>query len=364
VSPSKSRLFAAGVLLTFASVAGLSGDAFADGRKRKPTADAHGVSKPGDAKHDEAEKKPVDTAKGDKREGAKESKDAHPKDAKDSKGKKGKRKKAGSIPLGEKTHHLPSLSIQKREIKCPDDMVAVAGRVCVDRYESSLVEADHGELISSYYPPSAKLAQTLLDKWTTERDAAPEGSLSKTMLLPDLPEVHRTMRAPKAMSWPGSIPNGYVTGEMAENACKNSGKRLCSEREWVTACRGETQTQFPYGDKYKQDACNVFREDHPASILHGSASQGHSDPRLNLVDSDGKPLLRVTGGTPGCVSKWGEDGIHDMVGNLDEWIDDRGGTFVGGFYSRATRSGCDARVQNHAYSYFDYSTGVRCCKDP
>ena len=65
-----------------------------------------------------------------------------------------------------------------------------------------------------------------------------------------------------------------------------------------------------------------------------------------------------------CASKWGDDAVFDMVGNLDEWTDDPRGTFVGGFYARATRAGCDARVSSHGASYFDYSTGVRCCGDP
>jgi formylglycine-generating enzyme required for sulfatase activity len=75
------------------------------------------------------------------------------------------------------------------------------------------------------------------------------------------------------------------------------------------------------------------------------------------------PLLRKTGDTPECVSRWGDDGAYDMAGNLDEWIDDPGGTFVGGFFSRATKNGCLARVDNHSPEYFDYSIGTRCCDD-
>ena len=133
----------------------------------------------------------------------------------------------------------------------------------------------------------------------------------------------------------------------------------------MTACRGEKQTQFPYGNTYRQDVCNVFRDVHPATILHGVSSEGHSDPRLNrLSDGADRPLLLTTGAQSGCVSRWGDDAIYDMVGNLDEWVDDPDGTFVGGFYARSTRNGCDARVRNHPVNYFDYSTGVRCCRDP
>ncbi len=51
-----------------------------------------------------------------------------------------------------------------------------------------------------------------------------------------------------------------------------------------------------------------------------------------------------------------------MVGNHDEWVDEPRGAFLGGFYSRATREGCDSRISSHPPEYFDYSLGVRCCK--
>ena len=51
-----------------------------------------------------------------------------------------------------------------------------------------------------------------------------------------------------------------------------------------------------------------------------------------------------------------------MVGNLDEWVDEDTGAFQGGFYSRSTREGCDARITVHPPQYFDYSLGARCCK--
>jgi hypothetical protein len=59
---------------------------------------------------------------------------------------------------------------------------------------------------------------------------------------------------------------------------------------------------------------------------------------------------------------WGNDAIYDMVGNLDEWVDDGEGAFMGGFFARSTRLGCDARIAVHPKPYADYSLGVRCCK--
>jgi len=109
--------------------------------------------------------------------------------------------------------------------------------------------------------------------------------------------------------------------------------------------------------------CNVNRDVHPAAMLHDNASIGHLDPRLNRVRVGGSTLLRETGASLQCRSRWGDDGIYDMVGNLDEWVDEEGGAFAGGFYARSTRSGCDAVITAHPKSYLDYSTGVRCCKD-
>ena len=38
--------------------------------------------------------------------------------------------------------------------------------------------------------------------------------------------------------------------------------------------------------------------------------------------------------------------------------------FVGGFYARAKRDGCQSTVRTHGLTYADYSTGFRCCQDP
>ena len=60
--------------------------------------------------------------------------------------------------------------------------------------------------------------------------------------------------------------------------------------------------------------------------------------------------------------------VHQPVkvktGNLDEWVDDEAGLFVGGFYARSTREGCESRISAHAPIYYDYSTGARCCRAP
>jgi formylglycine-generating enzyme required for sulfatase activity len=161
----------------------------------------------------------------------------------------------------------------------------------------------------------------------------------------------------------GIRPSGYVTGLVAKSACEGSDKRLCTLDEWKTACRGQNDTLFPYGTDYEDGVCNVNREAHPAALLHGHSSLGHLDPRLNHAAANGSPLFHETAASPRCVSRWGDDGVFDMVGNVDEWVDEGAGAFAGGFYARGSKSGCGALVDNHPASYLDYSTGVRCCKN-
>lgn len=249
------------------------------------------------------------------------------------------------------------------EARCPPEMVRVARRYCVDRYEATLLDAATGSQISPYYPPSRRAASSIEKNWQKLRFDMGNEEAQK-IDLPVLPDWQQKRDfEPRAVSKKGVTPQGYTSGELAALACKNAGKRLCSLDEWRTACMGEEQQQFPYGPKYEQGRCNVFRESHPALVLHDDMTKGHSDPRLNRVVVNGRPLLRRTGETATCMSRWEDDAIADMVGNLDEWVADEEGTFAGGFFSRSSKEGCKATVTAHTFDYFDYSTGVRCCMD-
>jgi formylglycine-generating enzyme len=261
---------------------------------------------------------------------------------------------AGDLPLPP----APALA-------CPRGMMAVGGRFCIDKWEASLVDKRTGLGLSPYYPPDRRLAVQLAETWDTQRlkvgsDAA------RQIPLPPLPAFQREHEVePIAVSRAGVIPNGYLSGLMAERACHNADKRLCRYDEWLMACEGEAKRQYPYGIDYRQGACNIFRPLHPAKELHDNASVGHLDPRLDLVrEPNGDPLLRRTGATPACKSEWGREAAWDMNGNLDEWVDDEKGRFVGGFFSRSKRDGCESSVTAHPPSYLDYSTGARCCWAP
>jgi sulfatase modifying factor 1 len=245
--------------------------------------------------------------------------------------------------------------------RCPKEMVDVAGRFCIDRFEDTMVDNATGERLSPHYPPEPDLAKRMFEKWQTERLNIGSAK-AQEMPIPLLPSIEQKGDfLPRAVSRKGVVPQGYISGKVAAEACARAKKRLCTRDEWAFACRGEKQTKYPYGSEYTAGVCNVFRMQHPAAILHDNASIGHSDPRLGLVTVEEGPLLRTTGATPKCASRWGKDAAFDMVGNVDEWIDDPEGTFLGGFFSRSTKEGCDSFVTVHPFTHWDYSIGVRCC---
>lgn len=245
---------------------------------------------------------------------------------------------------------------------CPPEMVRTSN-VCIDRWEISLVDKKSGRPLSPYYPPVPSLIRRILDIWQIEKSSYGDEA-AREMPLPPIAEWQIAGESePMAVSRGGVAPQGYLSRDLARRACQNAGKRLCQLEEWKMACRGQRSSDYPYGSAYKPNACNVNRLMHGAMVLHDNASLGHLDPRINLIVERGTdPLLRDTGATKTCASEWGKDAIYDMVGNLDEWIEDDGGGFVGGFYARNTTRGCDARVKAHPSSYLDYSTGTRCCK--
>ncbi len=161
----------------------------------------------------------------------------------------------------------------------------------------------------------------------------------------------------------GAVPQGYISGDVADAACVGSGKRLCTSEEWLRACLGPLGQTYPYGQDHDPDACNDTRAVHPIVELFGDAADWSpdqmNDPRLNqLPDS-----LAPSGSHPDCVTS---DGVVDLHGNLHEWVSDADGVFRGGFYVDAVINGpgCTYRTTAHTRPYHDYSTGFRCCKSP
>ncbi|MFI5299713.1 MAG: formylglycine-generating enzyme family protein [Polyangiales bacterium] len=213
---------------------------------------------------------------------------------------------------------------------CPSDMALVAAdevRVCVDKFEASLVETVDGK----------------------ERAYSP--------YLPV--EGHDV----KAISRAGTVPQAYISRDQAEVACRNAGKRLCEPVEWRTACEGPQHTVYPYGDSEDANACNTHGRA-PLGVLFGGYGdlkydfRVMNDSSLNALDG----TVAKTGSFEKCTNGFG---VHDMVGNVHEWTAEHSGTFRGGYYldTHLNGDGCRYQTTAHAASYHDYSTGFRCCRD-
>ena len=167
----------------------------------------------------------------------------------------------------------------------------------------------------------------------------------------------------RAVSLRGAVPQAYVSGAQAADACAEAGKRLCTDAEWLLACQGSAGSTYPYGDAHELDRCNETREGgHPAVDYFGTSEDWiWSELDHPCIDQLPDSLAR-TGEHSRCES---EGGALDMSGNLHEWTADPAGTFRGGFYfdARINGPGCLYRTTAHDVSHWDYSTGFRCCAD-
>ena len=242
---------------------------------------------------------------------------------------------------------------------CSADMVRVADRFCIDRHEAGVVDDLQERPLSPHYPPTPALLEKARRQW---EERMQQGTTGANLPPPALPDWQKSPTwRPRAVSRPGLVPQGYVTQVAAAASCASAGKRLCTADEWRTACRGENETDFPYGRRHQPGACNVARGEHPAHLLKIDFTEALLDPRMNMVPGREGPLLRLTGATATCASRWGDDAVYDMVGNLDEWSGDPAPALLGGYYARETREGCASAITRHVPTFSNFSTGFRCC---
>ncbi|MBK8251782.1 MAG: SUMF1/EgtB/PvdO family nonheme iron enzyme [Polyangiaceae bacterium] len=213
---------------------------------------------------------------------------------------------------------------------CPDGMVTIGDKFCIDQYEASVVEIAGKE---------------------TKKHSPYKGVDGLKV---------------KAVSKKGVVPQAHISKEQAENACKNGGKRLCTDEEWLSACKGKKPTTYPYGDDYKAGRCNdsgVSSFNHYYGQDGGPAPQSAftwanmNDERLNQL----KGTVAPAGQFSKCKNSYK---VYDMVGNLHEWTAATTGTFRGGYYldTKINGEGCNYKTTAHGAKYHDYSTGFRCCK--
>jgi formylglycine-generating enzyme required for sulfatase activity len=163
----------------------------------------------------------------------------------------------------------------------------------------------------------------------------------------------------------GELPYALKTAYDGEEWCAARGKRLCAEQEWMRACEGSRATRYPYGDVYRARACN---DDRPWKEVHwGALAKWPAD----VAVEEARRLFQAepSGARATCVS---EDGVHDMTGNVAEWVRRAGppphpgwdhvlkGCYWAGCYHQPHP---DCAFANHAHpgTFRTYEAGFRCC---
>lgn len=222
-------------------------------------------------------------------------------------------------------------SASAKGAKCPDGMASVGGKYCIDKYEAHTLEI-----------------------------------IGKNKTRPHSPYAPVDGLRVKAASKKGKVPQGYISRDQAAEACANAGKRLCSDDEWIGACRGKKPSTYPYGNDHVPGRCND-RGVSSFNALYSVAGtnppqesysfENMNNPQLNQMTG----TLAKSGDFKKCKSSYG---AYDMVGNLHEWTAAKSGTFRGGYYLdvHINGDGCDYKTTAHNGRYHDYSTGFRCCK--
>jgi len=176
------------------------------------------------------------------------------------------------------------------------------------------------------------------------------------------PYVHPGSAQVRAVSLRGAVPQAYISQTEASAACVAAGKRLCTDAEWLRACQGPQMTTYPYGNTRMPGTCNDARTPHPAAELYGTTDSwiySHLDsPCINQLANS----VALTGSHTGCITA---EGAFDMMGNVHEWTADPAGTLRGCYYvdTVLNGNGCLYATTAHDTSYWDYSTGFRCCAD-
>ena len=133
----------------------------------------------------------------------------------------------------------------------------------------------------------------------------------------------------------------------AKALCEARGARLCKESEWEFACEGPDMNPYPYGFKRDSSLCNHDRTD------LGGAEDKLTDHRA--------PISAF----PSCISPFG---AHDMIGNVDEWVEREGqaaphrSSLRGGWWLPG-RNRCRAATLHHEETYSAKQVGFRCCAD-
>ena len=163
----------------------------------------------------------------------------------------------------------------------------------------------------------------------------------------------------------GAKPPVMASFYAAEQSCREAGKRVCRESEWVAACEGPEESPFPTGWRRDAQKCN-FDNKWLSPILDRVYSK---DPAVQLKELARLDRSVPSGARPECKSGFG---VFDLTGNVDEWVRadverlHRRARFAGlkGGAWGHVRNACRPVTTSHPPDFEYYFIGFRCCADP
>jgi hypothetical protein len=149
--------------------------------------------------------------------------------------------------------------------------------------------------------------------------------------------------------------------------CKERGKRLCRENEWVRACNGKKGWNYPYGASYQKSRCNDDKTWLPPrwKALRSWPSDAAKSEATRLDQ------VEPSGSRPECKTP---EGVFDLTGNAAEWVlrtekNETNYDYVlkGCYWARCFRPpylpACDYVNYQHQGAERSYEMGFRCCRD-
>jgi len=243
------------------------------------------------------------------------------------------------------SHPSPVRPTVVNVLSCPSDMVLVEGSFCPDAEEHCETWA-----YDSFMPGTTDPLRCL-------RFRTPNTCTSSSRHIP----MRFCMDRYEYPNIEGAYPPVYVSWHEARTLCSQRGRRLCTSNEWTMACEGGdvVMNPYPYGLVRDQTVCRIDVNIAPDRALLGNpATQRAELERVySAVPSGSRPL---------CVSRYG---VHDMTGNVDEWVVNERGHMnhppyrsgLKGGYWGPVRTRCRPMTTIHGPTFSYYQIGFRCC---